>query len=1052
MPRRLSCSIGGLLLSMAAIVLPGEPADASEPLHLLPFESFKCTGDACPLDFVSADGPDVAAAGRIAESAVKAGWGGQTREGNAMVGLRFTVCEPAEARVVVRGDYQGLLKGSYGGIVNRGWMDLFAVLLDDTAGEAVDQSLIVREEERGNAWNPITELTHVPQQNLPQEDGTDPGAVVEGAILPGRVYVAALRLRTKASGAAPRAVSDFKNDTRQARLLEIEIGLTPSLPDSDGDGLFDDWENEGLKDCEGNVVVPLHEMGADPDHKDVFVEHDWLPGSEPSAATIAFLKDRFAAAPADSGFVPDGDDPDDAPDPPIENPDGEPGINLWIDTGSLMEGGTLVGDDFGGGNEVELSDVPNGQFVPRVSGDADGNDIADFREVKDKSFDPARRAVFHYALGGPTAPGEPGPPVPGKDSCSDGVDNDGNGFIDGEDDIWCFNGGQSAGGANIFVGNSSASMLMHELGHSLGLGHGGDEPDNCKPNYLSIMNYVYSGGIPRDDNGNGIFEAKTIDYSGLAIDDDTRATAPLDDLVEDMLDETVGLDPIDPVHGIRWVDGTGAGRTSAIDEPIDWSGPVASDGSVTIDDNPVEVNLNRGDENGDPTACEADSAAAGHPSDETLTGNDDWHTLVFRFPPDSPLLDAPIIDVVEEPNEPPGTPDRIYFATDLRIEKEVEPNPWVGGQTVAYRLTASNHGPNGAAEVTVRDYPPPGVTFPELPEACELDADDAGKTFVDCALEPLAVGQSRTIELAARLPIATSCGASQFIHLSNTAEVINHIGGERRPEDNRVTARHQVLCPLIDYPAKLICGIQPAADRLALLRAAYGTAVNLHNPHDEEVYVFAKLALARLGGPVEAGPVLPVGLFSFAYDESMVIDCDVVRRTLDPDLLPAQPLDGFLVLQTARPIDVSAVYTTSMLDRAGVIGDQSSIDVETVAPRRREPPAPKADLAPAIIGQDLFCNNEVGCSLGVRYEVQNVGDAAAGPFTVTLSGDGATLAEDRFDDGLDAHALETRQISASFAMEAVTAGIEICIEADLPLDEVAEAEEANNRDCVTLGG
>ena len=409
------------------------------------------------------------------------------------------------------------------------------------------------------------------------------------------------------------------------------------------------------------------------------------------------------------------------------------------------------------------------------------------------------------------------------------------------------------------------------------------------------MNYVYSGGVPRDDDGDGVFEARTVDYSGLAIDDDTRATAPLDDLVENMLDESVPVDPADPVHAIRWVDGEGLGRESAIDEPVDW------DGDGEPDQGLVEVNLNRGDEDGNPAKCEAASADAGHPSNETLRGNDDWHTLVFRFTPDSPLADAPMIDVIPEPNEPPDTPDQIYAATDLAIGKVVDPDPWVGGQTVAYRLTATNHGPNGAASVEIRDYPPPGVTFPDLPEACAMGEGEAGEPVIACSIDPLPVGASRTIELAARLPLATECGAGQFTHLSNRAERRNLGAGERRPADNSVTVRHQILCPLLDYPVKLVCGPQPDPAQLALVRGTYGTAVNLHNPRDEEVFVFAKLALARLGGPIEPAPVLPVGLYSFAYDEAMVIDCDALGRELGPNRLPAGPIDGFLVLQTARP-------------------------------------------------------------------------------------------------------------------------------------------------------
>ncbi|CAM4126516.1 hypothetical protein [Corallococcus exiguus] len=36
-----------------------------------------------------------------------------------------------------------------------------------------------------------------------------------------------------------------------------------------------------------------------------------------------------------------------------------------------------------------------------------------------------------------------------------------------------------------------AGTLMHELGHNIGLRHGGNDDSNYKPNYLSIMNYEY---------------------------------------------------------------------------------------------------------------------------------------------------------------------------------------------------------------------------------------------------------------------------------------------------------------------------------------------------------------------------------------------------------------------------------------------------------------------------------------------------------------------------------------------------------------------------------
>jgi YDG domain-containing protein len=54
-----------------------------------------------------------------------------------------------------------------------------------------------------------------------------------------------------------------------------------------------------------------------------------------------------------------------------------------------------------------------------------------------------------------------------------------------------------------------AGTLMHELGHNLGLSHGGwfDTP-NCMPNYSSVMNYLYQVAGLTDAKGN-----ENIDYS-----------------------------------------------------------------------------------------------------------------------------------------------------------------------------------------------------------------------------------------------------------------------------------------------------------------------------------------------------------------------------------------------------------------------------------------------------------------------------------------------------------------------------------------------------------
>ncbi len=70
---------------------------------------------------------------------------------------------------------------------------------------------------------------------------------------------------------------------------------------------------------------------------------------------------------------------------------------------------------------------------------------------------------------------------------------------------------------------------MHELGHNLGLGHGGGDEVMNKPNYLSVMNYAFqTSGLIYDNKETGTF-----DYS---------RSDQIPELDEAHLNETVGLD------------------------------------------------------------------------------------------------------------------------------------------------------------------------------------------------------------------------------------------------------------------------------------------------------------------------------------------------------------------------------------------------------------------------------------------------------------------------------------------------------------------------------
>jgi hypothetical protein len=77
--------------------------------------------------------------------------------------------------------------------------------------------------------------------------------------------------------------------------------------------------------------------------------------------------------------------------------------------------------------------------------------------------------------------------------------------------------------------NGVGNTIMHELGHNLYLRHGGYEDFNCKPNYNSVMNYLFQfPGIDTDCDGVG---DDILDYSRGSL-------AQLD---ENSLDESIGL-------------------------------------------------------------------------------------------------------------------------------------------------------------------------------------------------------------------------------------------------------------------------------------------------------------------------------------------------------------------------------------------------------------------------------------------------------------------------------------------------------------------------------
>jgi len=215
-----------------------------------------------------------------------------------------------------------------------------------------------------------------------------------------------------------------------------DTGTSPNNPDSDGDGIKDGDEVLGT-----TAGLNLPGMGVSPVHKNILVEHDWFNDAKgcaahshrPPAASITQLAQAYTSA-------------------PVNNPDGTTGIVVINDygQGGLFTGGTLVADADG-----------------TLSGDVFGSE---YQTYKAANLAANRQGYFHYTLHVHNY---------NFDSGSSGYAE-----IPGDDLVVSL---QCGFGFVTDVRNT----IMHELGHNLGLRHGGFEDLNNKRNYNSVMNYQF---------------------------------------------------------------------------------------------------------------------------------------------------------------------------------------------------------------------------------------------------------------------------------------------------------------------------------------------------------------------------------------------------------------------------------------------------------------------------------------------------------------------------------------------------------------------------------
>ncbi len=482
--------------------------------------------------------------------------------------------------------------------------------------------------------------------------------------------------------------------------------------DTDGDGLWDDWEMFGIDtDGDGSIDLDLPnllpvDLNADgdtsdpgertsPTRKDVFVELDSMDcavaGGDCAAGDTHTHRPLNAAVRAVTAAF-------DAR-----------GVTIHIDNDDAIAHQNFLA-------------IPNACFTAPAG--------TQFDAVKAASFDAARRYVFHYAVfshrqaSGSTSSGCG--ELPGNDFqvgfgawnyfCAGGTNAgdfcmsnaacpgstcQASGDLDGD------------GVADQDVGTVSqqAGTLMHELGHNLGLQHGGENWLNFKPNFLSVMNYSFQMGIPpTDPDGTGPMVSR-IDYS----------PSVLPTLVENNLAEPAGI--ADGTDTTSYQCG-GVTQTSAGNAAIDWNcDGDATDTALSTDINgDAAVSCVREGANGiRDTLAAGDDVVVGarifeganRQCDTTATGDDvqwrptgplngfdDWSNLVLAFQSTGDFEDgvhAPILQF-EELDAP------LYLeliAPELGVTISAAPATVLTGANVTYTIVVSNSRPAAATDVVV---------------------------------------------------------------------------------------------------------------------------------------------------------------------------------------------------------------------------------------------------------------------------------------------------------------------------------------------------------------
>jgi hypothetical protein len=509
--------------------------------------------------------------------------------------------------------------------------------------------------------------------------------------------------------------------------------------DTDGDGIFDEWEKNGV-DLNRNGVLDAWEnlpaMGAHPQRKDLFLEVDCIVNDANGNGSLADAVDHSHCplAPAIGDVVQA------FANAPVTNVDGTSGIQLHVDVGPLYGAGAVITvPRTGGGAAGTYGDFGRGGSQIPEAGNATidydgaaGNAGTNFYSLKGTPgnfFDATRALVFRYMIFGHQTNSRRA-----TNDCTSGEAED----IPGGDFFVTLGGTNAFGGAcwgvdanGFSVGTRAqqAGTLMHEFGHVLGLHHGSVDDINNKPNYLSLMNYTWQDCSVPASVAAGV--PGGCDYSRIG-----PAPAGMADLLETSLDECVGIGGGLGFGAVNWngnVTPTGAAQLEGA------TCPAPNNTNVVADTNNDGVCVQAGPDNtlnsipagddannggtindgrnrvcstpvaGDDTLATAVGATPAQPN--LLQSFTDWDRIVYAFqglPNFADGVASPLLDEADPERIAQARAHLSALTAPLLVTVSTAPATILPGQTLTWTARTTNTGDGPALEATLVETRPDG--------------------------------------------------------------------------------------------------------------------------------------------------------------------------------------------------------------------------------------------------------------------------------------------------------------------------------------------------------